>query len=123
MQYWGMTLSTDPDGLPSFSKPSYLNGHFDTLKYCALRCIKYMITLVKLFMKGRRAIFLIHVPPFYPDPNRPSLSEELEILSRYLSVPTDITCLLQWNQDSVCISSSTISTTIKRLASFYSPCE
>lgn len=56
-------------------------------------------------------------PSLLKDPNRPSLTEEIECLSRYLSVPTDMTCLLQWNQDRSCISSSTIFTTIKRWCS------
>lgn len=50
-------------------------------------------------------------------PIQASRSEELESLCRYLSVPTNITSLLQWSQDSGSITSSTISTVVKRLAS------
>lgn len=48
------------------------------------------------------------------EPSSPSLTEELPSLCRYLSVPSDMTRLFQWNQDSGCISSSVISTTVKR---------
>lgn len=53
----------------------------------------------------------------FPGPIQASRSEELESLCRYLSVPTNITSLLQWSQDSGSITSSTISTVVKRLAS------
>lgn len=53
----------------------------------------------------------------FPGPIQQSRSEELESLCRYLSVPTNITSLLQWSQDSGSITSSTISTVVKRLAS------
>ena len=53
----------------------------------------------------------------FPGLIQPSRSEELENLCRYLSVPTNITSLLQWSQDSGSITSSTISTVVKRLAS------
>lgn len=53
----------------------------------------------------------------FPGPIQTSRSEELESLCRYLSVPTNITSLLQWSQDSGSITSSTISTVVKRLAS------
>lgn len=53
----------------------------------------------------------------FPGPIQASRSEELESLCRYLSVPTNITSLLQWSQDGGSITSSTISTVVKRLAS------
>lgn len=56
-------------------------------------------------------------PASLKDPNRPLMTEELESLGRYLSVPTDMTSLLQWNKDSGCISSSSISTVVKRWCS------
>ena len=49
-----------------------------------------------------------------PEPKLPSLTEELRSLCAYLSLPSDMTCLFHWSQDSACIGSSTISTAVKR---------
>ncbi|XP_029189284.2 E3 ubiquitin-protein ligase UBR2-like [Acropora millepora] len=56
-------------------------------------------------------------PAVLKGPSSPSLTEELQSLCGYLSVPSDMTRLFQWNQDSGCISSSVISSTVKRWCS------
>ncbi|XP_078350500.1 E3 ubiquitin-protein ligase UBR2-like [Oculina patagonica] len=99
LRHWAGSQSATPHPMPV-----ELLGHVKTQLLPFLRCSA-------LFFH-----FLTEIPgpELLKDPNRPLLTEELESLSRYLSVPSDMTCLLQWNQESASISSSTISTTIKR---------
>lgn len=56
-------------------------------------------------------------PTALKEPKLPSLTEELRSLCAYLSLPSDMTCLFHWSQDSACIGSSTISTAVKRWCS------
>lgn len=102
LKHWAGAQSATPHPMPQ-----ELLGHVRTQLLPFLRCSA-------LFFH-----FLTEIPgpTLLNDPNQPSLTEELESLSRYLSVPTDMTCLLQWNQEIAFISSSTISTAIKRWCS------
>lgn len=102
LRHWAGSQSSTPHPMP-LALLSHVRAHLVPFLRCSALFFHFLTE--------------IPVPTSLQGPIQASRSEELESLCRYLSVPTNITSLLQWSQDSGSITSSTISTVIKRWCS------
>lgn len=102
LRHWAGSQSSTPHPMP-LALLSHVRAHLVPFLRCSALFFHFLTE--------------IPVPTSLQGPIQASRSEELESLCRYLSVPTNITSLLQWSQDSGSITSSTISTVVKRWCS------